>query len=117
MIERGKAGVHDQELRGLTVGVHPADRYAGTRRARHSRAAPTATGCSRWPATPEATIREVMSACSRMRPSSRNCQPSSRTMVPRAMPENSALRSRAQFKKPCAWRCRRRPAAAGARSC
>ena len=43
-----------------------------------------------------------MSACSRQRPSDRNCQPSSRTIVPRAMPPNSALRSRAQFRKPFA---------------
>ena len=46
----------------------------------------------------EATIREVMSTCSSERPINMNCQPSSRTMMPRAMPVNSALRSRAQFR-------------------
>ena len=37
----------------------------------------------------EATIREVMSTCSNDRPIDMNCQPSSRTMMPRAMPANS----------------------------
>ena len=50
----------------------------------------------------EATIREVMSTCSSDRPIDMNCQPSSRTMMPRAMPVNSALRSRAQLRKVCA---------------
>ena len=47
----------------------------------------------------EATIRDVMSTCSSERPIDMNSHPSSRTMMPRAMPANSALRSRAQLRK------------------
>ena len=46
----------------------------------------------------DATIRDVMSTCSSDRPIDMNCQPSSRTMMLREMPANSALRSRAQFR-------------------
>ena len=64
-----------------------------------------------WPVSTDAdaTSRDVMSTCSRARPSDMNSQPSSRTMVPRAMPVNSALRSRAQSRTVCARPVRKRP--------
>src|SRR5918997_1466426 len=44
-----------------------------------------------------------MSTRSSERPIDMNSQPSSRTMMPRAMPANSALRSRAQLRNVWAW--------------
>ena len=93
-----KPRVDDQELRRLAVGIEPADRSAGRHRGHRSRAARPATGVPPWVSDAEATSREVMSTCSRDRPIDMNCQPSSRTMMPREMPANMALRSRAQFK-------------------